>query len=134
MDSELQLVPNFDPPCVCILQASCQGLGQIQHARKLIALGRLINYFQVVVLVQLVFVVDYRPRSFVGIANRIRVFWVEGEVVCFDQLRDNLSNPETLQERDQLEVNADARAEDDSLGRRANRVLDFVWPDVFDRL
>jgi hypothetical protein len=81
-----------------------------------------------------VFIVNYRAGSFVSVADRIWIFRIQGEVMRLYELRDNLTNPKSFEERDQLKVDPDTRAENDGLGGRANGVLDFVWPDIFDRL
>lgn len=54
--------------------------------------------------------------------------------MTFDELRDNLADPETLEERDQFEVDLHGGSEDDGFGRGGNGVFDLVGPDIFDRL
>jgi hypothetical protein len=79
-------------------------------------------------------VVNNCPRVLVSVADRVWIFWVKREVVRFYQLRNDLPNSEAFEKRNQLEIDSDTRAEDDGFRRCANRVLDFVWPDVFDGL
>jgi hypothetical protein len=79
-------------------------------------------------------VVNDCPRVLVGVADRVRIFWVKREVMRFYQLRNDLPNSEAFEKRNQLKIDSDTRAEDDGFRRCANRVLDFVWPDVFDGL
>lgn len=54
--------------------------------------------------------------------------------MAFDELRDNLANSETLEERDQPEVDLHGSPEDDGFGGGGDGVFDLVGPDIFDRL
>lgn len=134
LNTELELVTDFDAPGVSVLQAPSQSLGQIQMTRKLISLCHFIDDFQTAVLIQLMLIVQDGSRTLVCVADGIRVFGVQGKVVAFDELRNDLSNSKSLKERDQLEVHTDASSEDHGLRWCADRVFNLVWPDIFHGL
>ena len=56
LNAELQLVPHPDAPCICILQALGQRLGQVQTTSHLVSFGYIVDNFHISVRVHLVFV------------------------------------------------------------------------------
>ena len=54
--------------------------------------------------------------------------------MAFDELRDNLANSKTFEERDQSEVDLHGGSEDDGFGGGGDGIFDLVGPDIFDRL
>lgn len=62
------------------------------------------------------------------------IFGIEGEVMGFDKLRGDLPNSESLEQRDQSEIDTNGGAKNNSLSGGADRILNLVGPDVFHRL
>lgn len=85
MNAKLQLMPDLDALGVRVLQTPGQCVRHIQVARELVSLGRLVDDFDII-LVQSMLVCHDRPCDFVRVANIVRVFRVEGEVVAFNEL------------------------------------------------
>lgn len=85
LNTELQLVADFDSLGVRILQTAGQSLGHVEDARALVSFRRFVDDLNVV-LIQLMLVGQDRPCDLVCVANGIGVFRIEGEVVAFDQL------------------------------------------------
>lgn len=88
LNAKLQLMPDLNSPCVRVLQAPAQGVRHVQATCKLISLRRLVNDFHAI-LIQCVFVGQYRPCDFVRVVRVLRVvgfLGVEGEVLAFDEL------------------------------------------------
>lgn len=98
LKSELKLVPDLNASSVRVLQTLRKSLGQNEIARELIAFGRLVDDFQVVVRIKLMLIADNCPCVLVRIAEGFGVVGVEGEIVSLDKLRDDLSNAETFKE------------------------------------
>lgn len=134
LNTELELVPDLNAASVRILQTLGQGLGQREIARKLISLGRFINDFQIVLLIQLMLISSNRPRVLVGIAERLGIIGIQGQIMALDELRNDLPNSETFEERDQSKVDLDVGAEDDGFGGCIDRVFNLVRPYIFHRL
>lgn len=85
LDAELHLVADSNALGIRILQTSGQGRRNIEIAHQLVALGRLIDDFDII-LIHFVLVGDDRPGMFVRIARGIGIVRVRREIVAFDQL------------------------------------------------
>ena len=134
LNTELEFVSNSDAPCVGILQALGQGLRQVEIPSDLVPFGRVIYNIHGMVLGHFIFIDDDCPRRLVRVAQGPVIFRVEREIVAFHQLRADLSDPEALEQRDQSEIHLDSGAENDGFGRGTYRILDLIWPDIFNRL
>lgn len=129
LNAELQLVPDFDAFSVRVLQATGQCVRHIQVSRELVSLGCLVDDLHAV-LIQLVVVGQDRSRDLICAAGGLRVFRVEGQIMALDQLRRDQPNTQTLEQRDQPEVDSHVGSKDDGFCWSADGVFDFIRPNI----
>lgn len=96
LNAELQLMSDLDTLRIRILQTPCQSFREVQITRELIALCRFINNFQGIIMIQFKLVVQDSSRVLVRVADTVRIFRIEGEIMALDELRDNLSDCEAF--------------------------------------
>jgi hypothetical protein len=85
LNAELQLVPNFDPLGVRVLQTPGKRLRHVQIPGKLVSLRRFVDDLEAIIC-QLMFVGEDGSGDFVSVANGVGIFRIEGQVVALDQL------------------------------------------------